>query len=63
MRITAIASLASIAATIANAGEWQTYHNGRFGAMAAFPSGWRMDEAPVNGDGRNPTSMEGRRPS
>ncbi|MBL1256338.1 hypothetical protein [Methylocystis sp. Sn-Cys] len=46
--------------TAAQAGDWRTYRNDRFGAAADIPVGWRMGEAPENDDGRVFTSPDGR---
>jgi hypothetical protein len=45
--------------TAANAVSWLTYANGRFGAIAAYPSDWKAGDPPYNDDGLSFTSPDG----
>lgn len=46
-----LAALATLAAVSAQAAEWQTYSNDRYGFTVEVPPGFVMQRAPDNGDG------------
>ena len=51
IRVLALALLAAAAISSARAENLRTYSNPRFGATAEYPSDWRPDPPPENGDG------------
>jgi len=55
-----MAALVVVAVTPVVADQWQTYSNPRFGSTAEVPGDWRPGEPPVNGDGLEFISPDGR---
>jgi hypothetical protein len=51
IRLLALALLAAVFVASARAETFRTYANDRFGATAEYPSDWRSDPPPENGDG------------